>query len=152
MSVSYEISEALPSDSHAIASLFALSWTSPFTQLQFGHVEPATLAEAMAPRIEQHMTKPNIKFIVARHPTTQEVASVAQWSIPLANEEENENARKETEAEKEEREKFEDEAYRNKLPENSNKDLIMEFTVGLRKLRNQTLGDKKPFRKFVLLS
>lgn len=42
----------------------------------------------------------------------------------------------------EERQEMEDEAYRKRLPENSNKDLIMEFTVQLRKMRNKCLGHK----------
>ncbi|KAF2179219.1 hypothetical protein K469DRAFT_596872 [Zopfia rhizophila CBS 207.26] len=139
---SYDFSDAGPSDAQAIASLFSLSWTSPFTHLQFGNIDPPSLATAMAPRIVEQMSKSHTKFVVIRHPETQDVISVAQWTVPMGGEE---KKREETEAEKEERQKFEDEVYRKKLPETSNKDLIMEFTVGLRRLRNQALGERKHF-------
>ncbi|KAF2799267.1 acyl-CoA N-acyltransferase [Melanomma pulvis-pyrius CBS 109.77] len=138
MSSDYVLSKALLSDAEAIASLFALSWTSPFTQLQFGNVDPSSLAASMAPRIKQHMEKPGINFIVARHPQTQKVVAVAQWNLPMNNDEEK-GKRVETAAEKEERQQFEDEAYRKRLPETSNKDLILEFTAGLRSLKEELL-------------
>lgn len=146
MASPYSLSEAYLSDASAIANLFALSWTSPFTQLQFGHVEPAALAAAMAPQIAEHMQKPNIAFIVARHSDTQEVVSVAQWSAPVDGDDGEQEKEDETAEDKEERQHLADETYRNKLPKNSNKDLIMEFTIGLRKLRERTLGNKKRYR------
>jgi hypothetical protein len=125
--------------------LFALSWTSPFSQLQFGHVDPPALAATMAPRIADHMKKPNIVFMVARHPETGQVVSVAEWNIPVAGSDKEQ--KDETVEEKKERQRQEDETYRSRLPENSNKDLIMEFTVGLRTLREQTLGRRQHYCK-----
>lgn len=145
MASEYTLCEASPADAKAIASLFSLSWTSPFTRLQFSDVDPPTLAADMAPRIEQHMVKPNIRFIVMRDHETQEVIAVAQWSFPS---EEDPEQRKETAEEKAERDKFNDEVYRNKLPEKSNKDLIMEFTVGLRTLRKGVLKGRKHYRTY----
>ncbi|KAF2690327.1 hypothetical protein K458DRAFT_289642, partial [Lentithecium fluviatile CBS 122367] len=141
-------------DSPAIASLFAQSWTSPFTRLQFGHVDAATLAEAMAPHIKEQMGKSHTRFVAMWN--GEEGAAVTQWMIPQDHEEEtgreDESAREEEEEEgkeeqeqREEREKFEDEAYRNKLPECCNKDLVMEFTHGLRRLRATILGGRKHY-------
>src|SRR5690349_8905604 len=118
------VSEAKPADSGAIASLFAHAWISPFTQLQFGHVKPQTLAAAMAPRIAQQRETQNTRFIVARHLSANRIASVAQWVVPLMNEPE---AVEETQQDIDERQRFEDEAFSNRLPENSNISLITEF-------------------------
>ncbi|KAF2471897.1 acyl-CoA N-acyltransferase [Lindgomyces ingoldianus] len=145
MGVKYPLGEATSSDAHAIATLFALSWTSPFTQLQFGKINPPSLAKAMAPRIVDQIRKPHCLFIVARHPETDEVVSVAQWSAPISSKN-GEGNKKEMAGEKEERQRLEDEGYRQRLPENSNKDLIMEFTVSLRKLRNEVLGEREHYR------
>lgn len=126
-----------------IASLFALSWISPFTRLQFGQIEPAQLAATMVPRITTQIVDGRSKFIVARNQETGGVAAVAQWTLPadtdanLANEE----SRKDCD----ERQQFEDESYRHSLPESSNKDLIMAFTLGLRQLREETLQGRKHF-------
>ncbi|KAF2866901.1 acyl-CoA N-acyltransferase [Massariosphaeria phaeospora] len=136
MSPRYLLAKAEPADSEAIASLFAISWASPFTRLQFGNVDPPMLAAAMAPRIAQQMSKPNVQFIVARKWQTREVVAVAQWRLPL---ESGNTQVDETAAEQEERQRFEDETYRNSLPESSNKELIMHFTIGLRKLREASL-------------
>ena len=75
-------SQARVEDSSAIASLLALSWASPFARLQFGRVDPLALTAAMTPRIAQQIAHPNAEFIVLRNPDTQEVVSVAQWSLP----------------------------------------------------------------------
>jgi ribosomal protein S18 acetylase RimI-like enzyme len=58
---------------------------------------------------------------------------------------EGKETREETLEETEERQRVEDELYRKRLPEKSNKDLIMEFTVGLRKLRKSALGGAEPY-------
>ena len=134
-------SEAKSADSVAIASLFALSWTSPFTRLQFGHVDPLTLTAAMAPRIVQQMKMPNVAFVVIRDPGTQEIVSVAQWTLPG----DESDAMEETQEEQDERQMFDDELYRINLPNNSNKDLIMEFTIGLRVLKRRVLQGQKHY-------
>ncbi|KAF2130400.1 acyl-CoA N-acyltransferase [Dothidotthia symphoricarpi CBS 119687] len=136
------LSKAKPSDSAAIASLFALSWTSPFTRLQFGNVDAQALSTTMAPFIEQQIKQQNRQFVVIRQPATDEVVAVAQWTLPVAkalSEDE------ETPEENNERQQFEDEAYRKKLPDSSNKDLILEFTVGLRELKQQVLQGRQHF-------
>jgi hypothetical protein len=140
MSNEYPISKASLSDAAAIASLFSLSWTSPFSKLTSGNVEPTALAESMAPRISEHMRKESIVFIVARDPETQNVVSVAQWKLPSTVQDEEEH-REETTEEKEERQQFEDENHRRRLPETSNKDLIMDFMAGVRNLQEQLLPD-----------
>ncbi|PSN61014.1 acyl-CoA N-acyltransferase [Corynespora cassiicola Philippines] len=140
MSPSYTLCDAEPSDSGDIAHLFALSWTSGFTQLQFGNIDPPILAAEMTPRIAEHMEKPQIRYLVMRNPKTQKAVAVAQWRLPSTDEE---DEAEQSTAEKEERQNFEDEAYRNKLPEKSNKDLIMEFTLGLRRLRDRTIKGQK---------
>ncbi|KAF2020528.1 hypothetical protein BU24DRAFT_416204 [Aaosphaeria arxii CBS 175.79] len=147
MATTYTVSKASPSDAHAIASIFAHSWTSPFTRLQFGHVDPSALAHAMAPGIVSQMQNPLVDFRVIRDLSdSEEVIAAAQWKLPeedaIGEEDE------ETLEEKEERRQFEDDAYRNKLPDDSNKDLIMEFTVGLRGLRERTLGGRRHYRMF----
>jgi hypothetical protein len=140
MSNEYPISKATLSDAAAIASLFSLSWTSPFSKLTSGNVEPTTLAESMAPRIAEHMGKDSIVFIVAHDPETQDVVSVAQWKLPLTNQDEKEQ-NKETAEEKEERQQFEDENHRRRLPETSNRELILDFMAGVRALQEKLLPD-----------
>jgi len=134
-------SQARVEDSSAIASLLALSWASPFARLQFGRVDPLALTAAMTPRIAQQIAHPNAEFIVLRNPDTQEVVSVAQWSLPS----EAADVAEETQEEQDEHQTFEDEWYRSSLPENSNKDLIMDFTVGLRTLKHQVLQGRKHY-------
>jgi len=141
MNCEWPPSQARVEDSSAIASLFALSWASPFARLQFGHVDPFALTAAMTPRIAQQIAQPNAEFIVLRDANTQEVVSVAQWSLPLKEPE----ATEETQEEHDERQMFEDELYRSSLPENSNKDLIMEFTIGLRSLKHRALQGRKHY-------
>jgi hypothetical protein len=138
-----ELRDAGPADSEAIARLFALSWTSPFTRLQFGNVDTESLAGAMAPRIAEHMTKPGARYIVLEDQEKGKIVSVAQWSF-LLDDEVSDEARRNPE-EDSERQEMADEIYRKKLPENSNKDLIMEFTIGLRQLRKEALGDRKHY-------
>ncbi|KAF9700194.1 hypothetical protein EKO04_001534 [Ascochyta lentis] len=141
MIANFDIAEAKPADADAIASLFALSWVSPFTRLQFGQVDPAKLAMSMVPRITEHMLEANSKFIVARHQKTQAVAAVAQWTLPA--EEGSESINREKQEDSDERQQFEDEAYRRSLPDSSNKDLVMAFTFGLRRLREETIQGRK---------
>jgi ribosomal protein S18 acetylase RimI-like enzyme len=141
MALNWTISEVRPSDADAIASLFASSWTSTFSRLQFGHVESQTLAVAMTPRIARQMTEPNSLFLVARQTETDEVLSIAQWTVPA---DEPQQAQ-ESLADMEERQRFEDEIYYNSLPESSSKDLIMEFTAGLRNLRQSVLQGRRHF-------
>lgn len=138
----FYIEEAIPADAVTLASLFALSWDSPFTRLQFGSVDPAQLTASVAPRIAERMVKANSKFIVARSQETGEVAAVAQWKVPT---EEPASAVEETKEDREHRQQFEDEAYRRNLPDSSNKDLIMAFTLGLRHLREETLQGRRHF-------
>lgn len=141
MATNFEIAEARPVDTEAIASLFALSWVSPFTRLQFGQIEPAQLAATMMPRIAAQLLKESSRFVAARSRETGKVAAVAQWTIPVDTEAT--LANEESEEDREERQQFEDEAYRHNLPESSNKDLIMTFTLGLRQLREETLQGRK---------
>ncbi|KAF2709220.1 acyl-CoA N-acyltransferase, partial [Pleomassaria siparia CBS 279.74] len=143
MSSEYAISKASPEDASAIASLFAMSWTSPFTQLQFGDIEPATLAASMAPRIVAHMGNPDITFTVARSSETKEVVAVAQWTLP-SNSDDERSGNPETDEEKEERQEFEDEAYRRNLPKASNKELIMFCLRRMREVREETLRGTGP--------
>ncbi|CAO2655789.1 Nn.00g045920.m01.CDS01 [Neocucurbitaria sp. VM-36] len=143
MDLDWILTEAKPSDSDAIASLFAQSWISPFTQLQFGLVDPRILAKAMAPRIARQMSNPNVRFVVVRHPVTHIIVSVAQWTLP--QEDEVDTVKQETQEARDECQSFEDEAYMNTLPEGSNKDLILAFTIGLRNLRQQALRGRKHF-------
>ncbi|KAF2264643.1 acyl-CoA N-acyltransferase [Lojkania enalia] len=136
MSSPYVLTEAEATDAYAIASLFALSWNLPFAQLQFGNVDAFTLAQSLAPNIAEQMKHKYVKYVVIRRSDTQEVVSAAQWALPVYD---NLCQVYETSKDREEREQFEDEIYRNKLPEGSNKDLIMEFGIGQRKLREQAL-------------
>ncbi|KAJ4371176.1 hypothetical protein N0V83_004392 [Neocucurbitaria cava] len=148
--------EAKPSDSHEIASLFAQSWTSPFTQLQFGPLEPHILAKTMAPRISRQMGMPNVRFDVIRHPTTQTIVSVAQWTLPSSEEQQQQQGEEdeegtaasphqETQEQNNEHQLFEDESYVNTLPDECNKSLILAFTIGLRNLRQQVLQNQKKY-------
>jgi ribosomal protein S18 acetylase RimI-like enzyme len=142
MALNYTVSEARASDAGAIASLLAQSWTSPFSQLQFRLIDPQALAAAMTPRIAQQIANTDMLFIVARKSDTEEVASVAQWTVPT---EASQMIIEGTPEEIEERQKFEDEVYYNSLPDSSNKGLIMEFTIGLRNLRERVLQGRRHF-------
>jgi ribosomal protein S18 acetylase RimI-like enzyme len=140
MSCNWPISEAVEADSAGIASLFALSWTSAFSRLQFGHVDPITLITAITPRISQQIKTQNVSFIVIREPNIQKVVAVAQWTLPMQ-----ELATEETQDDQDERQFLGDELYRKNLPEHSNKELIMQFTIGLRALRNRLLQGRKHY-------
>jgi hypothetical protein len=148
MSASYILSEATLDDAHAIASIFAQSWVSPFSLLQYGHVDTSAFATAIAPRIKDQIGKSHMRFIVMRYHDTEKageqgIAAVAHWELPHKEEI---GTRDESAEDKAEREAFEDEVYRNRLPETSNKDLVMEFTVALRRLREQVLDGQKYYR------
>jgi GNAT superfamily N-acetyltransferase len=140
MSRNWPVSEAVHADSTGIASLFALSWTSPFSRLQFGDIDPLTLTTALAPRISQQIKARNLSFLVVHEPDTQNVVAVAQWTLPTED-----PVTEETQDELDERQFLEDELYRKNLPVHSNKDLIMEFTVGLRALRTRLLRGRKHY-------
>jgi len=142
MPPSYTISNALPSDASAISSLFATSWQSPFSRLQFGNVEPRDLAKAMTPRIAQQIAEKRMLFMVAREEESEDVVSVAQWSVPPSiSVRDGEESREETEMgqEREEREAFDEEVYLNSLPPTCNHALILEFTTRVRVLRQRVL-------------
>ncbi|KAH7093120.1 hypothetical protein FB567DRAFT_432971 [Paraphoma chrysanthemicola] len=141
MDSAWPVAEALPTDSNAIASLLALSWTSPFAILQFGHLEHSALVAIIAPRIADQSRLRSINFDIIRHPDTQEVLSVAQWSSHPAEL----HCPYEDLEEAEERQSFEDEIYRKTLPKGCNKNLIMNFTVGLRDLRRRVLHNRKHY-------
>jgi GNAT superfamily N-acetyltransferase len=143
MATKFEIAEALPSDAQAISSLFALSWVSPFTQLQFGKIDPNRMATSILPRIAELLVKAGSKFVIARNLETSEVVAVAQWTTPQGTEMQKKN--EESKEDRFERQQFEDEAYRRRLPEGSNKELIMAFTLGLRHLREETLQGREHF-------
>lgn len=144
MAARFDIAEAKPADAAAIASLFALSWVSPFSRLQFGQADPAQLAASMVPRITEQMVKMNAKFIVAIDQETREIAAVAQWTVPIDGVPAAGEA-SETQENSDERQQFEDEVYRRSLPENSNKALVMEFTIGLRQLREQIIRGRNHY-------
>ena len=150
MASEYELGLARPADAPGVAALFSTSWTSPFTRLQFGRVPSATLAQGMAPRIVQRMEKPHAAFVVARERAGGQVVAVAQWKLP-SDEDAGGQGEGESEREREERRRFEDEAYRNGLPEASNKDLIMDFSTGLRELRERVLERRRHYREFCAL-
>ncbi|KAH7083166.1 hypothetical protein BKA63DRAFT_404183 [Paraphoma chrysanthemicola] len=135
------VAEALPTDSSAIASLFVMSWTSPFAILQFGHLEDSALIAVMAPRIADQLRLRRMNFDIIRDPDTQEVLSVAQWS---SHPDELQCPDEDLE-EAEERQSFEDEVYRRTLPEGCNQNLIMEFTIGLRDLKRRVLHGRKHY-------
>lgn len=143
MAPEFSISDACPAEAGAIAYLFTLSWTSPFSRLQFGQTDPAQLAASMAPRIAEQITKTTSRYIVARSQGSEEVAAVAQWTVPVETDLDTLN--EESEEDSDERRQFEDEAYRSSLPESSNKDLVMAFTLGLRQMRGKILQGRKHF-------
>lgn len=133
MSDIWSISKARHADCEAIASLFAMSWTSPFSRLQFGDSDPQALSAALAPRIALQLQRRDVSFYVIRSIVTSQVLAVAQWTLPA----DERWPEQETQEEQDERQAMEDEAYRKNLPENSNKDLIMDFTIGVRSLRDR---------------
>lgn len=138
---SYVLPSATPEDAEAIAYLLALSWQSPFTQLQFGKISTDALSLTMSPGILKSMAIPGSEYVVMRaHDGT--IAAVAQWSAPgaVSSDQEKENAE-----EKADRHEIWIQEFRKKLPENSNKGLIVEFSVRLRKLREQVLQGRQHY-------
>lgn len=129
-------------DAAAISSLFAHSWTSPFTQLQLGFVDTAPLIAGLEPRIAQQIDKPGALLMVIRDLGSQEVVAVAQWTLPAA---EHDTMTNETQEDLDERQIFDDEAYRARLPETSNKDLVLAFTAGLRDMKKRLLQGRKHY-------
>ncbi|KAJ8113491.1 hypothetical protein OPT61_g4392 [Boeremia exigua] len=111
----FKIVEARIADAHAIASLFAQSWVSPFSRLQFGQLDPEELATSMSPRIAQQMMETSSRFIVARNLETGKVAAVAQWMMPVVAD--LGAVKEESKEDRDERQQFEDEVYRGNLPE-----------------------------------
>lgn len=143
MVLQWTVSRAKPADADAIASLLGQCWTSPFVRLQFGRVDTAALAATMSPAIARQIEGSQTLFIVARHDDSGEVLSVAQWSLPdydAANERTFDSRESH-----DDRIEFDDEAYRQSLPEYSNKDLILEFTRSLRSLKYQVLKGRPHF-------
>ncbi|KAF1965679.1 hypothetical protein BU23DRAFT_488606, partial [Bimuria novae-zelandiae CBS 107.79] len=118
------------------------SWTSPFLQLQFGKLDTKTMATSMTPRIVDSMSQPASEYMVMRTESGA-VAAVAHWTVPLPEKEKEKE--KETAEEKTERLRLWDESSCSKLPENSNKDLILAFTAGLRELRENVLQGREHF-------
>ncbi|KAK7185561.1 GNAT family protein [Paraphaeosphaeria sporulosa] len=136
---SYTLSLATPEDAKAIAYLFALSWQSPFTQLQFGNMSTDTLSLTMAPRIVESMANPGSEYVVMRA-NDGTIAAIAQWSAPSPA---RTKAEEESAEDKADRREIWIQEYRKKLPENSNKDLIVEFSLGLRELREEVLQGRQ---------
>ncbi|KAF2116400.1 acyl-CoA N-acyltransferase [Lophiotrema nucula] len=147
MATDPSLSAATEKDAAAIAALFVQSWASSrlisFTQLQYGTLDHISLATEMNSRLEKLMKTENVRFVTIRDPSTNEVVAVAQWTLPSQDTNESEQ---ETQEEKDERQRFEDEIRRNGLPESSNKDLIMDFSTGLRELCERVVEGRKYFR------
>jgi ribosomal protein S18 acetylase RimI-like enzyme len=142
MSFLWDISDAKAADAAIIAELFAQSWTSTFSKLQFGHVDPPLLAAAMASRIAEQMNTSSSQFLVARHRDTHRIAAVAQWAVDIKDREKD---MPETQQDSDERQRFHNELLCRQLPESSNRALIMEFTIGMRGLRQHVLQGRKHF-------
>ena len=93
------------------------------------------------------MTSPHTKWLVMRYSGfegVEEVAAVANWTIPH----DGENPTIESLEDEDETAKYEDEVTRNSLPESCNKDLVMEFTIGLRKLRKDVLRGRRCYGEY----
>ncbi|KAI8935409.1 hypothetical protein NX059_007989 [Plenodomus lindquistii] len=137
MKSTWALSKAKSTDAGSIASLLAQSWTSPFTRLQFGNVGPVALATAMSPAIAQQIQQQSQTFfVVARDSESSRITAVVQYSITIPD---TLPTPYQTVEETEELLEFEDEAYRHCLPEDSNKDVIMEFTRSSRDLKHRVL-------------
>ena len=111
-------------------------------KLQLGHVDTETLASSMTSRIIDSMSSPEAEYIVMRS-DKGDVAAVAHWTFPLPCHKKEE--RQETAAEKAKRLRLWDQGYREMLPANSNKDLILAFTASLRELRDRILQGMEHF-------
>ncbi|KAH3919173.1 hypothetical protein HBI56_100780 [Parastagonospora nodorum] len=140
MSRDWPISKATEEDAEGIASLLAGSWADPFSRLQLGNAESTDSATVMTPRIARQLKAPDMEMFIIRDPATGKIVAVAQWQLPK-----DEPANKETQEERDERQALEDELYMKRLPEHSNKALIIEFGAGLRKLREEYIGDEKHY-------
>ena len=131
-SVSFTFSPAQTLDATAIASLLASYWNTPFTALQFGTLDPQSLAAEMTPRIAQQIaseTSPTAFEVARSLQDDGDVVAVAQWTSHSAMIEEED-------ADDAERRQFEQEVYFNSLPDSCNKSLIMEFETKQRDLRD----------------
>ncbi|KAL7770162.1 hypothetical protein CFE70_000095 [Pyrenophora teres f. teres 0-1] len=124
MASSHIFCNALPSDAGVIAAILALSWDSPFSQLQVASTDPHTLVAAITPRI------------------AQQIADKMQWTVPSGAAD---AAIEESAEQRDERQKFEDEVYYKSLPEYCNKRLVIEFSVALRTLRERVLCGRTHF-------
>jgi hypothetical protein len=149
MPTSYNLSEAAPTDAAAIAFIFAQSWVSPFSRLQWGHVDPRAFAKDMEPHIKDQIGRPNSRFMVMRYSDPaevgkEEVVAVAHWVLP--EKEKEAGMREESAEEKMEKEVFEDEVFRKQISDSCNKDLIMDFRIALRRLRESVLAGEKHYR------
>jgi ribosomal protein S18 acetylase RimI-like enzyme len=142
MSSLWDILDATEADAAIIAELFTQSWTSTFSKLQFGHVDPPILAAAIASRIAEQINTSSSHFLVARHRDTHRIAAVAQWAIDINDREKD---MPETQQDSDERQRFDNELLCGRLPESSNRALIMEFTIGMRGLRQHVLQGRKHF-------
>ncbi|CAE6995485.1 hypothetical protein P3342_000124 [Pyrenophora teres f. teres] len=142
MASSHIFCNALPSDAGVIAAILALSWDSPFSQLQVASTDPHTLVAAITPRIAQQIADKSMLYHVARRRETQQVESVVQWTVPSGAAD---AAIEESAEQRDERQKFEDEVYYKSLPEYCNKRLVIEFSVALRTLRERVLCGRTHF-------
>jgi len=140
MSREWPISKATEKDAEGIASLLVESWADPFSRLQLGNAESTDSAAAMAPRIARQMKAPDMEMFIIREPATGEIVAVTQWHLPK-----DVPVNNETQEERDERQALEDELYMKRLPERSNKELIIEFGAGLRNLREGFIGNEKHY-------
>lgn len=139
MSHDWPVAQASEADAAGIASLFVSSWVSPFSRLQLGDIDPTESAADMATRIARALEKQDGTYSIVRNPDTKEVVAVAQWVLPT-----DETAKDpETPEEQEERKALETELYVKSMPESRNKDLILEFINGLRRLRVRLLQGER---------
>jgi ribosomal protein S18 acetylase RimI-like enzyme len=110
--------------------------------LGIGDIDHNESAVSMAIRIAKVLKdKPDAAYTVIRNPNTQEVVAVAGWTLPT----DEEDAHQETPEEQEERQALDTELYIKSMPPPSNKDLILEFMTGLRRLRTQILQGEKHY-------
>ncbi|PVI04154.1 acyl-CoA N-acyltransferase [Periconia macrospinosa] len=140
--IPFTLAPAEVSDAHAIATLLSRSWTSQFSRLQFGDVDPPTLAANMAPQIASQIDHSTNTLYTVMRSEAHGIGAVAQWTVPSLAGESLEN---ETADEKREREKRKDEQYFNELPDGCNKPLVYEFMISLRKVRDETLQSRPHF-------
>lgn len=147
VSMTFRLFDATEADARAIATLFALSWESPFTRLQFGNMSRNHLAASVTPRIKEQLRTTATKYVVIRDPVSQGIVSCAQWTVPSSEERESILAEDEMEIDEEDRHQMEDEVFFQSLPQNSNKQLIMDFATRIRILRKETVADKKCYCK-----